>query len=84
MAIIKNEFGVLDYILFVAMLVVSAAIGVYFATKGGKQRTQGEYLLANRSMSILPVAISILVSFISAILILGTPAEIYTQVRRGT
>uniref|UniRef100_A0A0B7BIN6 Sodium-coupled monocarboxylate transporter 1 n=1 Tax=Arion vulgaris TaxID=1028688 RepID=A0A0B7BIN6_9EUPU len=76
---VKNEFGVWDYVVFVAMLLISSGIGIFFAFKGGKQKTQGEYLMANRNMPILPVAISILVSFMSAILILGTPAEMYTQ-----
>ena len=37
--------------------------------------------MANRKLGTLPVAASILVSFISAITVLGTPAEMYT---RGT
>ncbi|CAL1538590.1 unnamed protein product [Lymnaea stagnalis] len=81
MVVVKNAFGAWDYVVFAAMLVVSLAIGVWFALKGGKQKTQGEhYLMANRNMTIIPVAISILVSFMSAILILGNPAEMYTQV----
>ncbi|KAK7467995.1 hypothetical protein BaRGS_00036773, partial [Batillaria attramentaria] len=59
------------------MLLVSAGIGIFYGCRGSKQRTTKEFLLANRSMSIIPVAISILVSFMSAILILGTPAEMY-------
>ncbi|KAH9509623.1 Sodium-dependent multivitamin transporter [Bulinus truncatus] len=79
MFISHNTFGVWDYVIFAAMLIVSLAIGIWFALRGGRQKTQGEYLLANRSMSIIPVAISILASFMSAILILGYPAEMYTQ-----
>ncbi|XP_059145999.1 sodium-dependent multivitamin transporter-like [Physella acuta] len=79
MVIMKNHFGPVDYVVFAAMLIISMAIGVWFALRGGKQKTQGEYLMANRSLSILPVAISILVSYMSAILILGFPAEMYTQ-----
>ncbi|KAH9509620.1 Sodium-coupled monocarboxylate transporter 1, partial [Bulinus truncatus] len=79
MFIAHNSFGVWDYVVFSAMLFVSLAIGVWFAVRGGGQKTQGEYLMGNRNMSVLPVAISILVSFMSAILILGTPAEMYTQ-----
>uniref|UniRef100_A0A2C9KFR7 Sodium-dependent multivitamin transporter n=1 Tax=Biomphalaria glabrata TaxID=6526 RepID=A0A2C9KFR7_BIOGL len=76
---VKNAFVVWDYVVFAAMLVISMGIGIWFALRGGRQKTQGEYLMANRNMSILPVAISILVSFMSAILILGNPAEMYTQ-----
>ncbi|GFO33952.1 sodium-coupled monocarboxylate transporter 1 [Plakobranchus ocellatus] len=76
---LKNEFTPWDYLVFIGMLVISMAIGVFFALRGDRQRTQGEYLMGGRSMSLLPVAISILVSFQSAILMLGTPAEMYTQ-----
>ncbi|KAH9509624.1 Sodium-coupled monocarboxylate transporter 1 [Bulinus truncatus] len=79
MFVSRSTFGVWDYVVFAAMLLVSMVIGIWFALRGGGQKTQGEYLMANRSMSIIPVAISILVSFMSAILILGNPAEMYTQ-----
>lgn len=74
-----NVLGVWDYIVFAAMLLVSAAIGIYYALSGGKQKTTDEFLLANRDMAVLPVAISILLSFISAIMVLGYPAEMYNE-----
>lgn len=76
---LKHSFAVWDYVVFIGMLVISMGIGVFFALRGDGQRTQGEYLMGGRSMPVLPVAISILVSFQSAILMLGTPAEMYTQ-----
>ncbi|XP_055872563.1 sodium-coupled monocarboxylate transporter 1-like [Biomphalaria glabrata] len=79
MFVVHNSFGILDYVVFAATLVVAMGIGLWFAVRGGGQKTQDEYLKASRSMSVVPVAISILVSFFSAILILGTPAEMYTQ-----
>ena len=36
-----------------------------------------EYLIANKSMSALPIALSLLASFFSATSILGFPAEVY-------
>ncbi|XP_071098413.1 sodium-coupled monocarboxylate transporter 1-like isoform X1 [Haliotis cracherodii] len=74
-----NVLGVWDYIVFAAMLLISAAIGIYYALSGGKQKTTAEFLLANRDMAVLPVAISILLSFISAIMVLGYPAEMYND-----
>ncbi|KAJ8044855.1 Sodium-coupled monocarboxylate transporter 2 [Holothuria leucospilota] len=59
------------------VLLFSAAIGIYHAMSGGRQRTSSEYFLANRSMSPYPVAMSILVSIVSAITYIGTPAETY-------
>ena len=72
-------FGVWDWVVFVAMLVFSAAIGIYFAFAGGTDKTSEELLMGKRSMGFLPIAISIIVSFQSAILVLGVPAEMYTQ-----
>nr|XP_016854439.1 PREDICTED: sodium-dependent multivitamin transporter [Anolis carolinensis] len=70
-------FGVADYAIFVLLLVFSAGIGLYHALSGGKQSTVQEFLLADRSMSFLPVALSLLATFQSAVAILGVPAEIY-------
>ncbi|XP_035658838.1 sodium-coupled monocarboxylate transporter 1-like [Branchiostoma floridae] len=72
-------FGVWDYVVFGVMLCVSASIGLYYACTGGRQRTQKEFLMADKSMSVVPVAMSLLASFISAITVLGTPAEIYSN-----
>ena len=74
-----QTFALADWAVFLGMLIVSASIGVYHALTGGKQKTTGEFLMGNRKMKILPVAVSILVSFLSAILILGAPAEMYTK-----
>ncbi|XP_078329162.1 sodium-coupled monocarboxylate transporter 1-like [Crassostrea virginica] len=76
----KSEFDVWDWLLFGAMLAVSAGIGIFYACIGKRQKTTtSEFLMGGRSLQLVPVAISILVSFMSAILILGTPAEMYTQ-----
>lgn len=72
-------FSIADWAVFATILVISACIGVYHALSGGKQKTTKEFLMGNRQMSCLPVAVSILVSFQSAILILGAPAEMYTK-----
>ncbi|XP_009990933.1 PREDICTED: sodium/iodide cotransporter-like, partial [Tauraco erythrolophus] len=52
-------------------------IGLFYALSGDRQRTVQEFLLANRNMSFLPVALSLLATFQSAVAILGVPAEIY-------
>ena len=74
-------FHIGDYLVFVGVLLFSLAIGLYHAFTGGKQRTTKEFLVGNRGLHVIPVTLSILVSFVSAILVLGTPAEMYT---RGT
>ena len=75
----SDRFAVADYVVFSVTLLISALIGVWYGCgPGGKQKTTAEYLLADRQMSIWPVAISLLVSFLSAITLLGVPSEIYT------
>ena len=74
-----ERFHIADYVVFSVMLLISALIGVWYGCgPGGKQKTTEEYLLADRSMPIWPVAISLLVSYLSAITLLGVPSEIYT------
>jgi len=73
-----SEFGVLDYIVFACMLLISSGIGLYYGCSGGKQKTTKEYLMADRSMKSWPIAISLLASYLSAITLLGVPSEIYT------
>ncbi|XP_030838997.1 sodium-coupled monocarboxylate transporter 2-like [Strongylocentrotus purpuratus] len=70
-------FQAWDYVVLGAMLSVSAGIGVFYAFTGGRQSTAREFLLANRNMNPIPVAMSLVASFISAITVLGTPAEMY-------
>ncbi|NXT38948.1 SC5A8 protein, partial [Pelecanoides urinatrix] len=72
-----GRFTVWDYLVFVAMLLVSAAIGIYYAFAGGGQKTSKDFLMGGRRMSAFPVAVSLTASFMSAVTVLGTPAEIY-------
>ena len=67
----------LDYVLFVAMLVVSTGIGLFFAFSGGRQKTTKEYLTGDRQLAMFPASVSIVVSYMSAISMLGDPAESY-------
>uniref|UniRef100_A0A8D0FER7 Sodium-dependent multivitamin transporter n=1 Tax=Strix occidentalis caurina TaxID=311401 RepID=A0A8D0FER7_STROC len=72
-----GRFTVIDYSIFALLLVLSSAIGLFYALSGDRQRTVQEFLLANRNMGFLPVALSLLATFQSAVAILGVPAEIY-------
>jgi len=71
----ENRFSVWDYVLFAVILAISSVIGLYYGCTGNKQNSTAEFLMAGRSMSVLPVALSLLASFMSAITLLGTPAE---------
>jgi Na+/proline symporter len=52
-------FGWMDSCLFILMLVLSTLIGVYFGFWGKKEDSPHEYLLAGKSMSTVPVAVSL-------------------------
>ena len=72
-----DKFGAVNYVVFALMLLVSAGIGVYFWWKG--QKSTEEFLMASRSNGTFPVTSSLLASFMSAITLLGTPAEMYVS-----
>ncbi|XP_045595048.2 putative sodium-dependent multivitamin transporter [Procambarus clarkii] len=71
------HFGIVDYVIFATVLAVSSGIGIYFRFTGGKQKTFKEYMLADKAMPVIPVAFSLMASFMSAITILGVSKENY-------
>ncbi|KAM7376232.1 hypothetical protein PAMP_005975 [Pampus punctatissimus] len=75
----QKHFTVVDYVIFAVLLAASLGIGLYYALSGGRQRTTQEFLLADRNMHCLPVSLSLIASFQSAVAIIGVPAEIYTH-----
>lgn len=72
-------FSVLDYCLFAAVLLISAIVGLYYFLKekfGKKELTSDDLLMGGREMSVFPVAMSLVASYMSAITVLG---ELYYQ-----
>ncbi|XP_026284118.2 sodium-coupled monocarboxylate transporter 1 [Frankliniella occidentalis] len=65
-----------DYTLFVLMMLMSALIGVYYGCYK-RQDSVSEYLHGGKTMSVLPVAMSLISSNISGITMLAVPAEMY-------
>ncbi|XP_043571030.1 sodium-coupled monocarboxylate transporter 1-like [Chiloscyllium plagiosum] len=76
---VKNSLQAWDYVVFAAMLVMSTAIGIYFAIKSRrvKGKATEEFLIGNRQISAYPIALSLAASFLSAITVVGGPAEVY-------
>ena len=72
-----NKLGVWDYVVFAASLLSSVAIGLYYHFSGGRNQTNRAYLLGDKNLSIWPVSMSLMASFMSAITLLGVPAENY-------
>jgi len=48
-----------EYLVFAAVLVASLGIGVFYGFFGNKNNTNEDFLMAGRSMSILPVTLSL-------------------------
>ncbi|XP_077982343.1 sodium-dependent multivitamin transporter-like [Glandiceps talaboti] len=74
-----TKFGAVDWVIFVAMLLVSTATGIYHAMVKGGQQTTSKYLVGGRSIPWIPIALSYFVSFTSSISVMGFPAEIYVH-----
>ncbi|XP_056382672.1 sodium-coupled monocarboxylate transporter 2 [Hyla sarda] len=70
-------FVVWDYLVFGALFLISAGIGVFFAIKERKKTTTADFLVGGKQMTCGPVALSLTASFMSAVTILGAPSEVY-------
>ena len=57
------HFTVVDYTVFVAMLVISAIIGVWFGCFNKGKQTTDDYLLGGRKMKTIPIAISLIARY---------------------
>lgn len=66
-----------DYIVFIAMFVLCIFIGIYFGFMK-KSVSESDYLMGGRNMLVLPIALSLVASFISGITLLGLPTEVYS------
>ncbi|XP_059475932.1 sodium-coupled monocarboxylate transporter 1-like isoform X1 [Neocloeon triangulifer] len=67
-----------DYVVLALMLLVSAAIGIFFGIQARRQKAStDDILVGGRQMATFPMAMSLLASFMSAVTLLGNPAEMY-------
>jgi Na+/proline symporter len=48
----QNNFGIADYLVFFAMLVISAAIGFYYAYKSKSTANIDDFLLGGRKLQV--------------------------------
>lgn len=75
-SLVSGSFVIADYLVFAFMLMVSAAVGVYYAWADRGQRNSGDFLMGGRRLTALPVSLSLTASFMSAITVLSNPAEV--------
>lgn len=66
-----ERFGVWDYSIFFFMLLASSGIGIYYAFASAKKPQ------LQRSMGVVPVAMSLISTSLSPVAMLGIPAEMY-------
>ena len=74
---LNQDFHWADWVIFTAFLAVSLGIGLFQGLCVKQEKTAEAFHMGNRDFNIWPVALSLLSAFLSAILILGTPAEVY-------
>ena len=67
---------VIDYVIFCVVIVGSLLIGVYYSFS---QKSSSEYLQGRRQLGLLPVSISMMVSFISAVTMQASALTVITM-----
>ncbi|XP_076684546.1 sodium-coupled monocarboxylate transporter 1 [Andrena cerasifolii] len=77
--VLLHYFSWADYMVLAVMLVISCLIGTFYGFFSKKQETSQDFLLGGSSMGTFPMAMSLAASFITAIELLGNPAEMYEQ-----
>ncbi|XP_056132817.1 sodium/iodide cotransporter [Lampris incognitus] len=74
----RPGFILVDYAVFAAMLLVSMAIGLFQALRKSPGGTSvDDFFTGGRSLPAVPVGLSLCASFMSAVQVLGVPAEAY-------
>ncbi|XP_055594574.1 sodium-coupled monocarboxylate transporter 1-like [Uranotaenia lowii] len=75
---VKLWFSAFDYVIFFSMMGLSVLIGIYYGFFAKqKQDNTAEYLLGSKQMKVFPVAMSLTATHISAVTMMGVPAEMY-------
>uniref|UniRef100_A0A8C5UGH2 Solute carrier family 5 member 5 n=1 Tax=Malurus cyaneus samueli TaxID=2593467 RepID=A0A8C5UGH2_9PASS len=70
-------FSLWDYGVFGLMLLISTGIGLFHGLAKGSQKTSEDFFTGGRQMSAVPVGLSLSASFMSAIQVVGVPAEAF-------
>ncbi|XP_028046887.2 sodium-coupled monocarboxylate transporter 1 [Monomorium pharaonis] len=74
----RPTFDLVDWIIFIGMLGVSILIGIYhYYASRKKVDAVREYLVGGQKMSVFPISMSMLASYLSGLTLLGLPAEMY-------
>ena len=74
---LEKVFGLWDYVVFIALLVSSTFIGIYFAWAGRHAKSSEHFFTGGRKLAVFPVTMSLIASFMSTNTLLGVPAEVF-------
>ncbi|ELU17365.1 hypothetical protein CAPTEDRAFT_109264 [Capitella teleta] len=74
-----GSFHTADYLVFTLSLSLSVCVALFSAWRNRHNATTHTFLLGNHSLGVLPLTISLVVSVISAVTILGLPAEMFAH-----
>ncbi|GAB6020724.1 hypothetical protein CHUAL_003388 [Chamberlinius hualienensis] len=69
--------SIFDYVLIVASLIVSTAVGLYYGAVKRKSNSAMEYFLASRDLSVLQITLSLFSTICNIGQMVGFPAEVY-------
>ncbi|GAB0101000.1 hypothetical protein DMENIID0001_171170 [Sergentomyia squamirostris] len=74
----SSQFNTTDYVAFILVFLISYIIGLYYMMwSKRRQNTPEEYFLGGRNMGIIPVATSLLATFMSGINMIGMTTDVY-------
>jgi sodium-coupled monocarboxylate transporter 8/12 len=74
---LNTNFSIVDYIVFISLLIASSFIGIFFAWKSRRNASNSEFFTGNRKLGMFPVTLSLVASFMSTNTLLGLPAEVF-------
>lgn len=72
-----GAFTIYDYSVVLAMLVVSLKIGLFYGFLDKKAGVSSSDFMLGSQMGLFPVTLSLATSFVTAIELLGNPAEMF-------
>lgn len=80
METLNEHFTMVDYVVFVTLLVISTVVGLYYGFFSKKsQNSTLDYLFGGKSMGTIPVSLSAVATFVSGFSMLAVPAEVYSH-----
>ena len=74
---VEKNFSIIDWTVFILLLLVSSFIGVFFAWRARHATNSDHFFTGNRKLPIFPVTMSLVASFMSTNTLLGVPAEVF-------